>query len=48
MLQEGMTSTDLSFADLSDDRLLAEVLRLATAEHRATAALIRCLNGEVI
>jgi hypothetical protein len=38
-----MTSTHLSFADLSDDRLLAEVVRLAMAEHRATAALIRCL-----
>jgi hypothetical protein len=43
MLQESMTSTHLSFADLSDDRLLAEVMRLVAAEHRATAALIRCL-----
>jgi len=43
MLQESMTSTHLSFADLSDDRLLAEVMRLVAAEHRATAALIRSL-----
>lgn len=38
-----MTSTHISFAVLSDDRLLAEVKRLAAAEHRATAALIRSL-----
>jgi hypothetical protein len=38
-----MTSTDTSFADLSDARLLAEVKRLAAAESRATAALIRSL-----
>ena len=43
MLQESVTSTHISFADLSDDRLLAEVRRLAAAEHRATAALIRSL-----
>jgi hypothetical protein len=43
VLQESMTSTGLSFADLSDDQLLAEVRRPAAAERRATAALIRSL-----
>jgi hypothetical protein len=38
-----MTSTPLSFADLSDDDLLAAVKRLAAAERDATAALVRSL-----
>ena len=38
-----MTSTNQSFADLSDDELLATVKRLATSECRATAALVRSL-----
>jgi hypothetical protein len=38
-----MTPTDTSFADLSDDQLLAAVKRLAATERRATAALIRSL-----
>jgi 5-methylcytosine-specific restriction endonuclease McrA len=38
-----MTSTLMSFGDLSDNQLLAEVKRLAAAERRATAALIRSL-----
>ena len=38
-----MTSTATSFADLSDDQLLAAVKRLAATERRATAALIRSL-----
>ena len=38
-----MTSTNQSFAHLSDDELLATVKRLATSERRATAALVRSL-----
>ena len=38
-----MTSTTQSFANLSDDELLATVKRLATTECRATAALVRSL-----
>jgi len=38
-----MTSTNRSFAHLSDDELLATVKRLATIECRATAALVRSL-----
>src|SRR5687767_10154965 len=38
-----MTPINKSFADLSDDRLLDEVQRLATTERRATAALIESL-----
>jgi hypothetical protein len=38
-----MTSTIESFADRSDDELLAAVKRLATTECRATAALVRSL-----
>jgi hypothetical protein len=33
----------ISFANLSDDQLLTEVKRLASAERRATAALVRSL-----
>jgi hypothetical protein len=43
MLQRNMTARTLPFADLSDDQLLAEVHRLASAERGATAALIRSL-----
>jgi hypothetical protein len=35
--------SQLSFAQLSDDQLLAEVTRLAALERGATAALIRSL-----
>jgi hypothetical protein len=38
-----MTSTGTSFADLSDNDLLAAVQRLVATERRATAALIRSL-----
>jgi hypothetical protein len=38
-----MTSTNQSFAHLSDDELLATVKRLAMSERRATAALLRSL-----
>lgn len=38
-----MTSKRISFANLSDDDLLAEVKRLAATERRATSALIRSL-----
>jgi hypothetical protein len=38
-----MTSTNQSFAHLSDDELLATVKRLATSEYRTTAALVRSL-----
>jgi hypothetical protein len=38
-----MRWTDTSFADLSDDQLLAAVKRLAATELRATAALIQSL-----
>ena len=38
-----MSSQPISFADLSDDQLVAEVKRLAGSERRATAALIRAL-----
>jgi hypothetical protein len=43
MLQRDMASHTVPFADLSDDQLLAEVHRLASAERGATAALIRSL-----
>ena|SRR5687768_15027331 len=43
MLQVNMTSTDMSFAALSDLQLLAAVKQLAATERRATAALIRSL-----
>jgi hypothetical protein len=38
-----MTSTNQSFAHLSDNELLARVKRLAMSERRATAALVRSL-----
>ena len=38
-----MTWTQISFADLSDDQLMAEVHRLVAGERRATAALLRSL-----
>ena len=38
-----MSSQPVSFADLSDEQLVAEVKRLAGAERRATAGLIRAL-----
>jgi 5-methylcytosine-specific restriction endonuclease McrA len=38
-----MTSIQITFADLSDEQLLATVKRLAAAERRTTAALIRAL-----
>jgi hypothetical protein len=38
-----MTNAHISFADLSDDQLLAAAKRLATLERRATAALVRSL-----
>jgi hypothetical protein len=38
-----MTSTNQSFAHLSNDELLATVKRLATSECQATAALVRSL-----
>ena len=43
MIEQRMTSTNQSFADLSDDELLATVKGLATSERRATAALVRSL-----
>jgi hypothetical protein len=43
MLQKGMTPILSSFADLSNDQLLAEVKRLAATEQRATVALVRSL-----
>ena len=38
-----MSSQPISFADLSDEQLVAEVKRLAGSERRATAVLIRAL-----
>jgi hypothetical protein len=38
-----VSSQPISFADLSDEQLVAEVKRLAGSERRATAALIRAL-----
>jgi hypothetical protein len=38
-----MSSQSISFVDLSDEELVAEVKRLAGSERRATAALIRAL-----
>jgi len=38
-----VSSKPISFADLSDEQLVAEVKRLARSERRATAALIRAL-----
>ena len=43
-----MTSTNQSFAHLSDDELLATVKRLATTERRATAALVRSAGGSLV
>ncbi len=43
VLQERMTPTAPSVTDLSDEQLIAHVKRLAAAERRATAALIRSL-----
>ncbi len=43
VLQEPMTPTAPSVADLSDEQLIAHVKRLAAAERRATAALNRSL-----
>src|SRR6185436_18711626 len=43
VIEQRMTSTNRSFAHLSDDELLATVKRLATIECRATAALVRSL-----
>jgi hypothetical protein len=43
MLQRTMTPQTLVLANLSDDQLIAEVHRLAGAERRASAALIRSL-----
>lgn len=39
----GVKSPPISFADLSDEQLVAEVKRLAGSERRATAVLIRAL-----
>ena len=38
-----VSSQSISFADLSDEQLVAEVKRLAASERRATAGLIRAL-----
>jgi len=43
VIEERITSTNQSFAHLSDDELLATVKGLATSERRATAALVRSL-----
>jgi hypothetical protein len=43
VIEERMRSTMQSFAHVSDEELLATVKRLATAECRATAALVRSL-----
>jgi hypothetical protein len=43
VIERRMTSTNQSFANLSDKELLATVKRLATSECRATATLVRSL-----
>src|SRR5262245_2895052 len=43
VLQRNMTSPPSSFDSLSDDRLLAEVQRLATRERHTTVELLRAL-----
>src|SRR5262245_6347330 len=43
VIEHRMTSTNQSFAHLSDDELLATVKRLATSERQATAAIVRSL-----
>src|SRR5690348_8916695 len=43
VIEQRMTSTNQSFAHLSDDELLATVRHLATRECHATVALVRSL-----